>query len=183
MYYTRSAYVGQQTKDQKRMHGRGIFTFANGNKYVGTFHDGTFHGQGIIFFTTENGGGQFRGIWDQGKNIEGEYIFSDGLQFATENWGHCTEENRTLWHEYLTFIQPPFVVGAKEGNVMTPNYGTTDGIPPAFAEGKPRGVHDVHDIFWSAAAAPKPEHESVADVRGGEGAPDMATIIANARPK
>lgn len=177
MFYTRCASVGQTTKDQKRMHGRGIFSFANGNKYVGTFHDGMFHGEGIIFFTAENGGGQFRGVWNLGKNISGDYIFRDGLQFATDNWSHCTPENRKLWDEYLAFIQPPQL---PDHVTLTPNYATTDGIPPTFAEGKPRGMQDVHDIFWSAAQPPKPEHEEIADFRA-EG-DDMATIIAKSRP-
>lgn len=159
------------------MHGRGIFTFANGNKYVGTFHDGLFHGQGIIFFTQQNGGGQFRGIWDMGKQVSGDYVFRDGLQFAPDNWQHCTPEDRKLWHEYLAFIQPPEVKGFPS---LTPNYAVTDGIPPTFASGKPRGVQDVHDIFWSAAAPPKPEHEEVADPLAAE--EDMATVIAKSRP-
>lgn len=177
MFYTRCTYVGQNTKDQKRMHGRGIFTFANGNQYVGTFHDGMFHGQGIIFFTPQNGGGQFRGVWNLGKQVSGDYIFSDGLQFATENWTHCTPQDRKLWHEYLTFIQPPEVPGFPS---LTPDYAVTDGIPPTFSEGKPRGMQDVHDIFWSAAAPPKAEHEEVADhLASGD---NMATVIAKARP-
>jgi hypothetical protein len=180
MFYTRCGYVGQNTKDQKRMHGRGIFTFSNGNKYVGTFHDGMFHGQGIIFFTEANGGGQYRGVWNLGQAVSGDYIFNDGLKFDTEGWGHCTADNRKLWDETLTFIQPTIAAGGVPGQTtITPDYSTSDGIPPAFALGKPRSVNDVHDIFWSAADPPKPEHEAVADPALVE---DMATVIAGAKP-
>lgn len=178
MFYTRCSYVGQTTKDQKRMHGRGIFTFSNGNRYVGTFHDGAFHGEGIIFFTEANGGGQFRGKWDSGRCISGEHIFSDGLQFETESWMHCTPQDRRYWDEYLTFIHPPIAGAAK--NAITPDYSTTDGVPPAFAGGKPRGLSDVQDLFWTTAPLPPPEHQTKLSVSKDAACfeHDMATLIA-----
>ena len=191
MYFSRCSYSGQHTKDQKRMHGRGIFTFANGNKYVGTFHDGAFHGQGIIFFTEQNGGGQFRGVWDLGRNTLGEYIFSDGLPFLEKDWGHCTENDRRLWDEYLVFISPttPQLSGVApvgsdaviaSSKTITPNYATSDGIPAAFAGGKPRAFTDVTDAFWQNAPNPPPEHEVTADPSKE---PDVAAEIAIACPR
>jgi hypothetical protein len=192
MFYARCSYDGQKTKDSKRMHGRGIFTFANGNRYVGTFHDGAFHGQGIIFFTKENGGGQYRGVWDQGKNLSGQYFFSDGLPFEEKDWGHCVDADRRLWEEYLVFIQPCGVETTAEGvaaakagtsyaaNTITPDYARSDGIPAAFANGKPRGLHDINDGFWRSAAPPQPEYEYAADPLQE---PEMAEVIAAACPR
>jgi hypothetical protein len=181
MFYTRCSYDGQHTKDLKRMHGRGIFTFANGNKYVGTFHDGAFHGQGIIFFTDANGGGQYRGVWEAGKCLSGEYIFSDGLPFEESGWGHCTTEDRRMWRERLAFISPSEPLAPlATGTTITPDYATSDGIPAAFANGKPRGARDVTADFWTKAPAPRPEHEGVIDPLKE---PDMAQQIAVACPR
>jgi uncharacterized protein YgiM (DUF1202 family) len=36
--------------ENKRQHGKGTFTFADGSKYVGEFKDGNFHGQGTFTF-------------------------------------------------------------------------------------------------------------------------------------
>ena len=170
------------TKDEKRMHGRGIFAFANGNKYVGMFHDGEFHGEGIIFFTEENGGGQYRGLWEGGRAVSGEYVFNDGLQFEKEGWGHCTDQDRRYWDEYLTFIKPP--AAGSDDVTMVPDYSVTNGIPPTFSGGKPRGLRDVQSLFWTTADAPRPEHEhkEVIDKSGATdpAKKDMATLIAEA---
>lgn len=184
MFYSRAAYVGQKTKDDKRMHGRGIFTLANGNKYVGTFHDGAFHGEGIIFFTPANGGGQYRGRWEHGKNTAGEYIFSDGLQYEEEGWGHCTPQDRKFWDEYLAFIRPATLPDSEGDGTKIPDYSTTDGIPPAFSNGKPQGMKDVTDNFWMSADPPRPEHEGAEPVPT-EGRPGelMAQEIARACPR
>eukprot|EP00744_Colponema_vietnamica_P016275 GILI01022825.1.p1 GENE.GILI01022825.1~~GILI01022825.1.p1 ORF type:complete len:240 (+),score=15.18 GILI01022825.1:41-760(+) len=182
MFYTRSSYVGQTTKDGKRMHGRGIYTLADGSKFIGTFHDGTFHGHGIIFFTPEKGGGQFRGTWSLGECLGGDYIFSDGLEFSNDKWDYTTDSDRRFWHEYLTFIKPLGRGGkntADEGGVITPDYATSDGIPPAFANGKPQTASDVSDDFWATAPLPRPEHEGVAPIVGSSDV--MATLIAQTR--
>lgn len=181
MFYTRCSYEGQHTKDEKRMHGRGIFTFSNGNKYVGTFHDGAFHGQGVIFFTKENGGGQYRGVWDLGRNTKGEYIFADGLPYEEEGWGHCTPEDRRMWEERLVFIHPSGpLTPVPGGPTITPNYATTDGVPATFANGKPRGAMDITSDFWKKAAPPRPEHDGAVDP---DREPDMAEQIAIACPR
>ena len=180
MYYTRESYSGQTTADSKRMHGRGIFTFANGNRYVGTFHDGEFHGQGILFFTEENGHGQFRGLWRLGRLVEGDYIFSDGLEYKEEGWTHCTEIDRQYWHEYLTWIRHPDPTTTPvPPTTIIPDYSTTSGIPPAFTNGKPRRGEEVTDVFWQSPRVHPaiPEHAGLAPVTGN--GHDMADAIAD----
>ena len=190
MLFTRTSYDGQRTQDGKRMQGRGIFSFSDGSKYVGTFHDGTFHGHGIIFYPPTDGGGQFRGTWNEGNCMGGEYIFSDGLKFSETEWEYSTERDRRFWDEYLTFIKPK-ASSKHSTNVMksglamaagiTPDYSTTDGIPEAFANDKPAKMEDVPDTFWNGSNVPPAaaEHQGVAAVTGQ--AEDMAEIIAVSR--
>lgn len=50
MNFIGSKYQGQKTTDYKRFHGLGQYTFPNGDRYVGGFYDGCFHGYGVIFY-------------------------------------------------------------------------------------------------------------------------------------
>jgi hypothetical protein len=194
MFHAKCSYDGQKTKDGKRMHGFGVFTFADGSKYVGAFHDGAFHGHGIVFFTDSDGAGQYRGIWEHGTNLSGQYFFADGLPFDAEAWSHCTEADRRMWNEALAFVQPCDATVTAEGAAaaskmaaagssmptITPDYATTDGVPGAFAAGKPRGYGDVTEAFWRSAPPPAPEHELVRDAAEG---PETAEIIAQRCPR
>lgn len=83
MYYTGCSYQGESTADGRRFDGQGIYTFSNGNTYVGSFSDGRMHGHGTLFFTAERGGGQYRGVWENGRNVSGSFVFSDGLLFGS----------------------------------------------------------------------------------------------------
>jgi hypothetical protein len=178
MLLCRGQYEGQRTADGKRMHGRGVYTFPNGDRYMGAFHDGAFHGTGVLFFADKNGGGQYRGVWDSGKCISGEYIFGDGLAFEASgvaaDWTFCTPQDRRMWYEQLRFIAPPsgtaeslppHVAGASASTSggsdaawTTPNYGTTDGIAPAFREPMPASAAE-----FCRGAPPPPEHAGKAD--------------------
>eukprot|EP00758_Cryptobia_borreli_P007806 Tbor_TRINITY_DN5332_c2_g2::TRINITY_DN5332_c2_g2_i2::g.5171::m.5171 len=181
MLFSRCSYKGQLTSDQKRMHGRGIFTLSDGSHYVGTFHDGMFHGHGILFFTPKQGGGQFRGTWELGKCIGGDYIFSDGLKFSEEEWEYCTERDRRFWCEYMEFIKPVSSGKTAHKEHITPDYSDTNGIPPVFANGKPRKFSDVSNNFYTGPTAPVhvPECKEISETTGVP--EDMAVIIAESR--
>ena len=60
-------YVGE-VKNGKG-HGKGTFTFANGDKYVGEYKDGEYHGQGTYISAS---GEIKKGIWENGELIEKE---------------------------------------------------------------------------------------------------------------
>ena len=45
----------------------GIWNSANGNKYVGEFKNGKYHGQGTFTYTN---GSVDKGIWENGKLVE-----------------------------------------------------------------------------------------------------------------
>ncbi|KAJ9446121.1 hypothetical protein DIPPA_32277 [Diplonema papillatum] len=122
MYHCGESYTGSCTADGKRMHKEGELTFSNGNQYKGSFDDGRFHGEGVIHFTQQSGGGQFRASWEFGKEKSGDYIFSDGLQYAPTQWQYCTPDDRRLWNEHLTFIAPPRPEGANDEDVILPDY-------------------------------------------------------------
>lgn len=199
MNFIGSKYNGQKTTDLKRFHGLGQYTFPNGDRYVGGFYDGCFHGYGVIFYRmrepaavdTSNSvsltsqqlrrkkmdeedekeqakkdavdkeindlqdfldkatlskeedpfpekpaeeppedestivwQGQYRGIWEHGKNVNGCYVFADGLVYggramkddspeeveaakqACADWPYCQCSDHRLWAEHLRNITP-----------------------------------------------------------------------------
>ena len=122
MYHCGESYVGEYTKDGKRMDKKGTLTFSSGNQYVGDFNDGRFDGNGTIMFTKEQGAGQHRAKWEAGIALEGECIFQDGLSFDTEDWGFCTPEDRRLWKEKLTFVAPAMPTRGAPEDVILPRY-------------------------------------------------------------
>eukprot|EP01065_Artemidia_motanka_P002703 TRINITY_DN1126_c4_g1_i1.p1 TRINITY_DN1126_c4_g1~~TRINITY_DN1126_c4_g1_i1.p1 ORF type:complete len:172 (+),score=58.70 TRINITY_DN1126_c4_g1_i1:78-593(+) len=128
MYHCKEAYRGEKTEDGKRMHNRGQFNFANGNSYQGMFDDGRFHGEGVLHFTMANGGGQYRSLWRKGECEKGDYIFADGLEYSLHDWNYCTQQDRRLWKEHLTFITPPVIDGADPKDTIYPNYGSVDPV-------------------------------------------------------
>ncbi|EAN94895.1 hypothetical protein C3747_92g73 [Trypanosoma cruzi] len=93
MFYTSCSYQGERTPDGKRFHEQGIYTFANGDTYVGAFNDGRMHGHGTLFFTAERGGGQYRGVWENGRNVSGAFVFADGLVYGSGEDTTTTDNN------------------------------------------------------------------------------------------
>lgn len=234
MNFIGSKYQGLKTTDLKRFHGLGQYTFPNGDRYVGGFYDGCFHGYGVIFYrmrenqdalakrktskgvrdnrgrkmdvveqeredlyafldgrgattpsraldsrgsttplrlregrgaTTPSKGfdneygapsgplkeltpeeeaeaeqrivwhGQYRGLWEHGKNVSGCYVFSDGLVYggqamkndsleekqaaeeACSAWPYCQCSDHRLWAEHLRNITPVLPYEAAFGGV------------------------------------------------------------------
>ena len=127
MFHCGESYTGERTPDGKRMNGTGVLTFSSSNEYKGCFDDGRFHGEGIVHFTDEQGGGQYRATWESGEAEKGDYVFVDGLQYSTSDWQYCTKEDRRLWKEHLTFISPTVSEKVTFEDVIFPNYGD---LPP-----------------------------------------------------
>ena len=71
-------YVGE-FKDGN-YHGQATFTYANGDKYVGEYKDGKRHGQGTYTYAE---GEQYVGEYKDGKiHGQGTYTFASGEQWA-----------------------------------------------------------------------------------------------------
>ncbi len=78
--FAEGKYVGD-TKDKKR-HGFGTFTYANGVQYIGEWKDDTPDGQGTL---TIPDGTKYVGEWKNGSlNGHGTYIWPDGKKFVGE---------------------------------------------------------------------------------------------------
>lgn len=67
------------------------------------------------------GGGQYRGVWEHGRQVEGHYVFQDGLVYGSSGtedmsayaqrkrgtlWTYCHGSDRRLWEEYLQNVAP-----------------------------------------------------------------------------
>jgi len=117
-------YVGE-FKDAK-INGQGTFTWANGDKYVGEFKDGK-HGQGTFTWTSGN---KYIGEYKDGKqNGLGTYTYGEGDEYVGQ-WkddkksgqGTYTWANGLIWSgEWERGKQ-------KEGRYNTENYYNVEDI-------------------------------------------------------
>lgn len=89
-----------------RPHGKGQYTFVNGNIYEGDFVNGQFHGDGQMVFP---GYGKFVSKYENGRAIGGQFLFEDGLEYQPQSWPYCVEGDRRFYHE-----------------VVNPRFGLTD---------------------------------------------------------
>ncbi|XP_023054905.1 MORN repeat-containing protein 5-like [Piliocolobus tephrosceles] len=79
---------------------KGKYVYPNGNVYIGEFKNSNFHGQGTLYI---KGKGEYKGTWENGKNVEGEYYFSDGLRYD-DHWDYLVN-NRCLYKEEVKNVQ------------------------------------------------------------------------------
>jgi len=89
-----------------RPHGKGTYTFVNGNIYEGDFINGQFEGDGQMVFP---GYGKFVSKYEKGRAIGGQFLFEDGLEYQPQSWPYCVEGDRRFYHE-----------------VVDPRFGLTD---------------------------------------------------------
>ncbi|POM73396.1 MORN repeat-containing protein 5-like isoform X2 [Phytophthora palmivora] len=96
MEYSQSKYEGSM--EFGRYHGNGVLHLPDGYRYEGEFKNGEFHGHGTLFFPE----GQLEGEWACGKQVEGTFTFSDGLEYAPAGWTYCTNANREYFSESVS---------------------------------------------------------------------------------
>jgi hypothetical protein len=116
-----------------RFHGKGVYVLKNNVKYEGNFNDGEFNGEGTLFVNK----GCYKGIWKNGKLIEGGFIFEDGLEYSKineNNWNYCSKKD------------PRFYGEIKDG------LGLTDPLKYPSANTNvdklPKGAYDVIDGYF-----------------------------------
>ena len=80
MEYSGSKYEG--SFDSGRFSGDGTYTYPDGIKYVGQFKNVMFHGKGTLIFSN----GVYNGVFKNGKEVDGEYVFNDGLKYVKSSW-------------------------------------------------------------------------------------------------
>jgi hypothetical protein len=69
-------------------------------RYVGSFRDGQFHGEGTLLYPS---GSKYKAVWDSGVEVPGtgSYVWSDGLPFnVTAEWNYVVPFDRRLWPEH-----------------------------------------------------------------------------------
>ena len=63
------------------MHGRGTYTYADGDQYEGDWKDDRRHGKGTVTYAAVEGGAaeKYEGDWSDGKmHGYGKYFYADG---------------------------------------------------------------------------------------------------------
>lgn len=80
-----------------RFEGEGEYTFPDGVVYRGGFRDGQFHGEGELRFPS---GGIYRAVFDNGTEVEGTFVFADGLTYdPTPDWTYLQAADRRFFTE------------------------------------------------------------------------------------
>ncbi len=112
-----------------RYHGQGVFKYENGVTYEGGFQKGQFHGEGVLIYPN---GGRYKGKWDNGKLLDGNYEFTDGLKYEEPaKWDFCTYKDRRFYHEIIHDIKNPEIEKFNEKlnrNIPEGTYDTGDGF-------------------------------------------------------
>eukprot|EP01135_Chromosphaera_perkinsii_P005965 Nk52_evm10s375 gene=Nk52_evmTU10s375 len=101
MEYTGSDYMGDIVN--RRMEGKGVYTFRTGTIYKGDLVDGEFHGHGTLHFPN---GGKYEADWEHGLATQGSYTFRDGLVYELEGWDYCTSDDRRFYRERVEGLKP-----------------------------------------------------------------------------
>ncbi|XP_068713175.1 MORN repeat-containing protein 5-like [Montipora foliosa] len=103
------------------------------SEYQGGFKDGMFHGEGVIQFPDL--GVKYTGKFEKGKATEGEFEFTDGLQYVIEDdWSYCDgREHREFKSEIENGLKP---AGRSQ---------LTNQHPP---QSIPSGMYDCGDGFY-----------------------------------
>lgn len=81
-----------------RFSGHGVLHLPDGNRYEGEFLNGQFHGNGTMYFPE----GKLEGTWENGKQMKGQFTFTDGLEYAPRGWKYCTDEDRRFHSEIVS---------------------------------------------------------------------------------
>ena len=62
-----------------------------------------FHGKGTLHFPNC---GVYSAVWEEGKEVNGDYTFADGLPYEESNWDYCTLGDRRFATERNETLRP-----------------------------------------------------------------------------
>ncbi|XP_046716323.1 MORN repeat-containing protein 5 isoform X2 [Silurus meridionalis] len=85
------------------MEGEGEYKLPTQTRYEGEMKDGMFHGKGVLHFPN---GGKYEGIWENGICKQGNYTFSDGLEYKETDWDYCNGYDRRFYTEICYGLKP-----------------------------------------------------------------------------
>ncbi|KAG5504999.1 hypothetical protein JKF63_04446 [Porcisia hertigi] len=133
----------------------------------------------LLGSSSGGGGGQYRGVWEHGRHVEGHYVFQDGLVYGSSgtadmsayaqkkrctSWTYCHGSDRRLWQEYLQNVAPVLPHEALLGGArllharkhhMTEKDGNNSETPSTAADGTGEGLPMVLPrAFVKARVAP-----------------------------
>ena len=63
----------------------GTYVYQDGTQFIGSLKNGAFHGPGRLLFK----GGEYKGLFEKGKAVSGEYMFYDDLKYDEKEWSYC----------------------------------------------------------------------------------------------
>ncbi|XP_026808980.1 MORN repeat-containing protein 5 [Rhopalosiphum maidis] len=139
--------------NHRTMSGDGIYVMQNGTVYEGNFDDGLFHGDGSMYYPS---GSRIEGVWEKGKCVQQNYIFSDGLRFQKNNWQYCKVPDRRFAVEHVNGFEPAArsKVTNRQSTIVVPNgaYDAGDGFYWLH-------TNTVHD-YWTNELIRVPTAES-----------------------
>nr|XP_039250268.1 MORN repeat-containing protein 5-like [Styela clava] len=91
-----------------------------------------------------NNGGRYEGEWKNGIELNGEYIFSDGLQYDPEDWSYCSENNdRRFYPEHINGLKP------SDRCLMSAQSDSLSGKPLRYI---PDGCYDAGDGIYDPSS-------------------------------
>ncbi|XP_075435458.1 MORN repeat-containing protein 5 isoform X2 [Ascaphus truei] len=193
MEYTGSEYTGEYR--QRRMEGKdGVYTLPTETRYEGDMKNGTFHGQGTLYFPN---GSKYEARWDSGISQEGKYTFADGLEYKEKKWHYCDGYDRRFYTEICCGVKP---AGRSQITNLDPPRKIPDGgydCGDGFYDPISRVVNDFQHRFlrnadddehewivrtcrkgWDEITGYKPKHSEqlsalphIADMQGAEPPP------------
>ncbi|KAJ8601283.1 hypothetical protein CTAYLR_007743 [Chrysophaeum taylorii] len=140
-----------------RYEGQGVYRYPDGTRYEGAFKNGAFHGPGKLVF--ENG--VFEGVFKNGREITGAYIFNDGLKYE-DNWGYLLPGDRRFHSEHETGIINP--AGALSSTNDPKLSSRRNSLPPGCYDVGGGEYYDprtgyVHDIVTKSKRRQPPDAE------------------------
>lgn len=79
---------------------------------AGEFYHGMFHGKGELRYPN---GGRYVSVWSHGREVSGDYVYGDQLEYEKEDWGYLIPSDRRLHSEkeYAKQLQEDHVSGGE----------------------------------------------------------------------